>query len=142
ADRVLRQRLVENLRRTSAQCAATDENPAAIFAGKVHTVFAVSHANHARAVRAISAVGIRVSDAESGMAVIRPVALSRGRGSRFDFDWAAVIHVERPLCNVVVMSAPIGHFAARIFIPPAELIMTPFWDEIDHWRGTKPHVPI
>ena len=50
-------------------------------------------------------------------------------------DRSAVVHAEAPLGDVVVMGAPVGHLAAGVFVPPAELVMAAFLDVIDAASG-------
>src|SRR5207247_2778970 len=71
----------------------------------------------------LHAVGVGEDGLEVGMAVVLTFYPGRWRAAALDLDRAAVIHVEGPLGDVVVVDAPVGHLAAGIRIPPAELVV-------------------
>src|SRR5262245_866070 len=52
-----------------------------------------------------------------------------------------MVVTQRPLGNVDMMSAPIGHLAARVVEEPAELL-TPFRREIGDVRRALPEIPV
>src|SRR5205814_810342 len=88
-------------------------------------------ADQSRAGGAIGAVVVGVGHLEGRMAVVAVGAIGGGGAGADDRAGAALIHAEGPLRDVVVVSAPVGHLAAGIFIPPAELVMAAFGDVFD-----------
>src|SRR4029077_4747446 len=90
----------------------------------------------------IRPVAVDVSYIETRMAVVRPVVRCRRGAVAGDGDGAAVVHAECPLGDVVVVGTPVGHLAAGVFVPPAELIMAALLDERCFRRRPLPEVPV
>ena len=55
---------------------------------------------------------------------------------------AGAVHAQAPLGDVVVMGAPVGHLAAGVFVPPAELVMAALLDIGNVGRRAFPEVPV
>src|SRR5205085_715228 len=106
-----------------ADRAAADEDPAAVFALEADAVFAGVGAAQAGAGGAVGAVVISKGDGEGRVAVVRPGSLGRGGAGALDEVGAGAVHPQRPLRDVVVVRAPVGHLAAGVFVPPAEVVM-------------------
>ena len=53
-----------------------------------------------------------------------------------------LVHPQAPLGDVVVMGAPVGHLAAGVLVPPAELVVASFGDVGNIGRGAQPEVPV
>src|SRR5437763_9114533 len=60
----------------------------------------------------------------------------------FDADRAAAFISGAPQCDVEMMSAPIGHRAARVFPPVAKRHMAALLDVLDLRCLAEPQVPI
>src|SRR5437870_6533935 len=104
--------------------------------GEQDAVLAAAHADDLRA------VGIAVGDLEVAWMVIAVGPLLRLVAHRFDLDRPALVHAQAPLGNVVVMSAPVRHLAARVCLPPAELIVDALLDVILLGRLAQPEIII
>src|SRR6185312_3227741 len=97
-----------------------------------NAVFAVRLDEHFDAVRELR------EDVEVGGDVVfvvdgRPALfeLHRMRGRPFDRDRTRVALPDGPLSDIDVMRAPVGHLAAGVFVPPAELVMAATRDVVD-----------
>src|SRR5206468_10841258 len=97
--------------------AAADEEPLATLPVELNAILAAAGADD------LHPVGIGEDHLEVGMAVVSVVPLRWRRAAALDVDRTAVVHVEGPLGNIIVMGAPVSHLAAGVRIPPAELIV-------------------
>src|SRR5262249_32621131 len=68
-------------------------------------------------------VGVGVGNFKGWMAVEAIGAIRRRRAGARNTDGPTLVHSQRPLRDVVVMCTPVGHLAAGVFIPPAEVVM-------------------
>ena len=129
------QRFADHLRITSLQRAPADEDPA-ILAFKVNAILAIRHAMNRHA------VGILKDYLKVPMAVVAILDALLLAFEGGDFDRAAVIHAECPLSHIIMVSAPVGHLAAGISVPPAELVMATLLNK-GYIRGLAlPKVPV
>ena len=72
----------------------------------------------------LGAVVVGVLDLEARVAVVAVAALvGLGRLEHFHRDGAAAVLVQGPLRDVQVVRAPVGHLAAGVVVPPAELVV-------------------
>src|SRR5439155_729293 len=60
----------------------------------------------------------------------------------FDFNWAATVGPVGPLGNVIVMGAPVGHSASRVFPPVTKTSVAPLRDIRDGGRLSLPKIPV
>src|SRR5947199_235124 len=74
-------------------------------------------------------------------------------GGAFNIERAGIVHAHSPLRDVDMVSAPVGHLAAGVFIPPAEFVMRPRFgivfvvaeaalEVIGHRGLAEPHLPV
>ena len=72
-------------------------------------------------------------------------------GDRFDFDGTGIFEVEGPGGDIDVVGAPVGHFSARVFVPPAEFVVAArvavaatggFEAVVCEWGLSEPHIPV
>ena len=55
---------------------------------------------------------------------------------------ARVLHADGPLADVDVVGAPVGHLAAGVLVPPAEVAVAAMLAIVDLRRLAQPHVPV
>src|SRR5262249_35148971 len=90
----------------------------------------------------LGAVGVGVRHLEGRMAVVAVRLLGRRLAGCLDGDGPVAVHAERPLGDVEVVSAPIGHLAATVLVPPAVLVMATLRNVVDLLTRAEPHVPV
>src|SRR5207249_1535002 len=87
-------------------------------------------------------LGVGVGDREVRVGVVAVGLVDRLGALGVDADRAAAVHAEAPLGDVVVVGAPVGHLAAGILVPPAELVVAALLDVVDRGGLAEPEVPV
>src|SRR5262249_7475847 len=104
--------------------------PASAISAGEWTLFRIWCTRQLRvATHELGPVGIGVGRLATWMAVVAVRLRRRCCAGRLDGDGTIAVHAETPMGDVVVVSAPVGHLAAGIFVEPAELIGMPAVDE-------------
>src|SRR6516164_1741535 len=85
---------------------------------------------------------IGVGNLELGMAIVAVLFLGRFLAGGLDRNGTASVHTQAPLGDVIVVGAPVGHLAAGVIVPPAEVVEAALRVVLDLRRLPEPEVPV
>src|SRR5262249_39540885 len=109
---------------------------------ELDAVLAATHADELGAGRPVGPVAVGVGRLEVRVAV-EAVGVGRRRvAPPLHRDRPGFIHAQGPLGDVVVVGAPVGHLAAGILIPPAEIVVATLPAVFGLRRRAEPEVPV
>ncbi len=133
--RILGQRVVEQALVARLDLPAAHENPALVTleSGAVLTLVGAQHSDAAR---------VNVFDVEFRVGVVAIVAGVRSSAGCLDPERTGAIHPQAPVCDVVVMGAPVGQLAAGVLQPPAKVPVRPLGNVVRIERRPEPHIPV
>ncbi len=82
---------------------------------------------------------------QCGLVVDRHIVSVRNLGKlalTVDRHRARVLHPHRPLSDVNMMGAPVGHLPAGVLVPKTESVVAPLWTVLGGRGLPEPQVPI
>ena len=119
-----------------AALVALEEDAVVAAAGDDHLDAAGKLALHGEIVRRVVAV------VHGRIAVLEGHGMLGVGAVDFDRPHACCVLPDGPGGDVDVVGAPVGELAARVFVPPAELVVAALLDVVDLRRLAEPDVPV